>query len=201
MDINSALSREIFRPLAITVCPGALAITPWVALLILANEKTHTLVAGYPGAAAFLYLIACIASGLLLENIGSHIETIHWQSLKAKDPAVDNEWDTYLQLQLGNEIIGQRYLREILFRAKFELSTAPALFFLATGILAIQYHSDPWTSCSVAVTAAIAFMASAWLYREARDSVELLSKIRRQVITGKQGLPTSTPAGSDPTPP
>lgn len=193
MDINSALSREIFRPLAITVCPGALAITPWVAMLILSNEAIPGLVSGYTGAAAFLYIIACIASGLALENIGSHIEYLHWRTVTTSNPSLQSEWNAYLQLQLGNEIVGQRYLREILFRTKFELSTAPALIVLAAGIAAIQMQHAPWTPCSAYTLTALTAATAWWMYREAKQSVVLLSDIRHQILASrKSAAPTES---------
>jgi hypothetical protein len=49
-------------------------------------------------------------------------------------------WDKFLQLAYDKEPIGQRYIRNILFRMKFELSVGVALVFMTIGLSIYNYN-------------------------------------------------------------
>lgn len=70
----------------------------------------------------------------MIENFGSWIE-VQCYDRRQKKIHKDYKliWDQYLQLSFENEPIGQRYLRNVLFRMKFELSMAVALLFMVGG--------------------------------------------------------------------
>src|ERR1700733_7814336 len=78
-----------------------------------------------------LLALACIAAGLLVEDIGSRIESRFLDKRLGTQPGFSthsDEWNQYLRLVFKAEPVGQRYLRAILLRFKFELGTAIALF-------------------------------------------------------------------------
>jgi len=84
---------------------------------------------------AFLIIIGLV-SGIVLENFGSRVEVAiydKWQ--RNRIPNYDTIWKKFLKLRYdGEEPIGHRYLRNILFRMKFELSTGVGLIFMTMGL-------------------------------------------------------------------
>jgi hypothetical protein len=76
---------------------------------------------------ALLLALASIASGLLVEDIGSRIESRWFDKQLVKQPSFshhDDEWDQYLRLTFSIEPVGQRYLRTILLRFNRGCATA-----------------------------------------------------------------------------
>ncbi len=53
-------------------------------------------------------------------------------------------WEAYLGLTLRDEIVGQRYLRTVLLRMKFELAMVPALAGGVAGLLWLNAVQHFW---------------------------------------------------------
>ncbi len=82
--------------------------------------------------------LASIAAGLLVEDIGSRIESRFLDKRLGAQPAFSThseEWNQYLRLVFKTEPVGQRYLRAILLRFKFELGASIALLSSSIGLL------------------------------------------------------------------
>ena len=81
--------------------------------------------------------LTSIAMGLLMEDIGSRMES-RWfdKHLTGKSgfSRHHEEWGRYLRLTFSTEPVGQRYLRTILLRFKFEVGTAVALLLSSPGL-------------------------------------------------------------------
>ena len=74
MDFTSSLKSEIFRPFAILLIPGSFAIFPYIFVCWHTYPKAVILAEKYPGLAFAFFLIAVVAVGLFLEDLGSLVE-------------------------------------------------------------------------------------------------------------------------------
>jgi hypothetical protein len=74
MDVTSAFKSEIFRPLTTVVIPGAVAIGPYVILVGYYAPITFKFWDDHSAAVVATIVVAAIAVGLVLDNIGTHIE-------------------------------------------------------------------------------------------------------------------------------
>jgi len=98
-EIFSAFGSEIFRPLATIVIPGAMAISTWFIVLLQRFPSFRNLVETNHTETTLLLVLASIASGLFVEDIGSRIESrVLDKKLIAKTgfSQHDADWDRYL---------------------------------------------------------------------------------------------------------
>jgi hypothetical protein len=181
-EIFSAFGSEIFRPLATIVIPGAMAISAWFVVLLQRFPSFRNIAEANHTETALLLALASIASGLLVEDIGSRIESRWFDKKLVKQPDFsrhDDEWDQYLRLTFSIEPVGQRYLRTILLRFKFEMGIAVALLLSGSGLFwtSLRY---PWALFWFLVCVALAW----GLLFEARCSHQLLSEVRHEILKG-----------------
>ena len=145
---------------------------------------------------SLLLALTSIASGLLVEDIGSRIESRSFDkhlSGKPKFSRHHEEWGRYLRLTFSIEPVGQRYLRTILLRFKFEVGTAIALLLSSPGLFFMGltlWWSLLWFSLCVAIALGLLF--------EARCSHQLLSEVRHEILEGPIVYP-HLPANGPPT--
>lgn len=146
MNILDAFKSEIFRPLAILFVPGSIAIAPYIIIVGHHIPKVQTFWDDHSTAFVAIIIVCCTAVGLILENIGSEIEVCCWDKcLGKKDTCHNTNWTDYRKLETNDEIVGQRYLRTILTRMKFELSMIPALFSFLVGLIWLNHIFSVWT--------------------------------------------------------
>jgi hypothetical protein len=181
-EIFSAFGSEVFRPLATIVIPGAMAISTWFVVLLQRFPSFRNLAEANHTETALLLALASIAAGLLVEDIGSRIESRWFDKKLMKQPDFshhDEDWDQYLRLTFSIEPVGQRYLRTILLRFKFEVGTAVALLLSGSGLFwtGLGY---PWALFWFLVCVAL---ASCLLF-EASSSHRVLSEIRHEILKG-----------------
>lgn len=196
-EIFSAFGSEIFRPLVTIVIPGAMAISVWFVVVLQKFTQLCVLAEGNHTETTLLLVLASIAAGLLVEDIGSRIESRFLDKSLGAQPAFSahsEEWNQYLRLVFKTEPVGQRYLRAILLRFKFELGTAIALLSSGIGLLLTTL------SLCKALTWFVVFIAIAayLILVEARSSHRLLSKIRHEILKGALPYPTEASAAHQP---
>lgn len=189
MDLTGTLKNEIFRPLTTTVVPGVVAVTPYVFLVLATVPGAHGFRTENPEASAVLIGTAVLAAGLIIEDVGSVIEfrfceALLKRNLKRKDPLVDldAQWNRYLRLRVQDELVGQRFLRTLLLRLKFELSMAPALVASLVGLWWIQVLLAPLGWRETTVVSILGVSLIAYLLYEAYRSVETLRETREEII-------------------
>lgn len=143
MDKLTSLPLSPDRVLIQLVIPGGLGALPFI---MLACEWSPAFRALLSMDSHFLMVAVCtvlsLVVGILLENLGSRFEVDYIDVRLAKEesekglkPTFNEIWDRFLQLSYVNEPVGQRYLRNILVRLKFELSTGFALIGHSIGFL------------------------------------------------------------------
>jgi hypothetical protein len=193
-EIFSAFGSEIFRPLVTIVIPGAMAISVWFVVLLQKFTLLRALVEANHPETTLLLTLASIAAGLLVEDIGSRIESSYFDKRLGAKPAFSNhveEWNQYLRLAFKTEPVGQGYLRTILLRFKFELGIAIALLSSGLGLLLTTlalWKALTWLAVLTALTAYLILV-------EARSSHKLLSKIRHEILKGAILYPAEASVG------
>lgn len=138
MDKLSSLNLSFDKILIQVVIPGLIAIFPYFLLYLhfhpLAKEYLYKNQSITLTTVTFLSLIA----GMLIENFGGIFEVAYLDKKVAKkhpDFNLPETWDKFLEISYkANEPIGHRYLRNILLRMKFEISTGIALIIMFVGL-------------------------------------------------------------------
>lgn len=192
MDPVSGLKAELFRPLTTILVPGILAASPYIAMTFKCFPEINpnlTATAPATGTSALIFgvsiLLVGVLFGMLMENLGSRLEVYLWGGIpeeQRKD--LDREWGEYLELELDDEILGQRYLQTIHMRLKFELSMAPAIGSLAIGLFWFNHQYGVWTYTDMRKILLFALILIFYMIREASCGIRLLAQIRRHVIAG-----------------
>lgn len=100
-------------------------------------------------------------------------------------PNFDECWKRYLQISYKEEPVGQRYIRRILLRMKFEVFMGVACLSFTIGpalveqIKADLFHSVPARLLSYTIPAVLFIYFIFW---EARLSSKLLAKTRQWLV-------------------
>lgn len=181
-EIFSAFGSEVFRPLATIVIPGAIAISSWFVVLLRKFPSFRTLVESNHTETTLLLVLASIACGLLVEDIGSRIESRRFDKklvTKASFSQHREDWNRYLRLSFTIEPVGQRYLRTILLRFKFEVGTAVALVVSGPGLFRTGLPLLPslfWFCVCLGLAGGLLFEASC--------SHKVLSEVRHEILKG-----------------
>ena len=145
MEKLTTLNLSPDRVLIQLIVPGLIASYPFIILFFdhIPNAADFFLQDGRGLLIAFITLIALVV-GIILENFGSHIEVYYYDKRQKKlhgDSYMDI-WKKYLKISYSHEPIGQRYIRNILFRMKFELSMGVALSFMSAGLLIYNLNNQ-----------------------------------------------------------
>ncbi|MFN0108456.1 MAG: hypothetical protein ACKVZH_06340 [Blastocatellia bacterium] len=188
MDIISGIKSEVIQPLATLVVPGCVAVGPYILVAKHHIPKIVEFWEKYPSAFTVIVLVIVIALGMLLEDIGTYIESRFWDKrLSKRDPDHDDSWDKYLKLKTKDEYVGQRYLRTILVRMKFELAMVPSTILCCLGLSWVNkiYHVWHWFGGYLFITVVLLAIAG-YLFYESRNSAEVLAKTRKKLIQAIQ---------------
>lgn len=185
MDPVTALKPDVYRTVAIVLVPGFVASAPWVVGVMwpeLQHASTWT-AALVPISVTMLAIV--LVTGIVLEDIGSRIETFMDKCLRGTLADFERTWWQYLRLPCEGEVVAQRYLRSTLTRFKFELSMVPAATVCAVGIFVAQLlgHGMGWTK-TLGLMALLALLAL-FLYFEAKAGVALLSRVRTEIVKAR----------------
>lgn len=182
MDFSSAVKSDALRPVATIVAPGAVAVTPYIVVLGHYVPVVSRFWTEHETAFAFVVALTILIVGFLLEELGALIEVVWDERLSRRYDFHSVVWRVYLQLRLKDEVIGQRYLREILTRMKFELSMAPALLACTAGLNWGNAIYDTWSRCTITVLSLILLALAGFFLWESYQSAELLSRTRRAIV-------------------
>ncbi len=195
MDILDAFKSEVFRPLVTLIVPGAIAIAPYPIVTGHYVPKVQLFWNEHSSGFVAILIVSVIASGLILENLGSRIESRFWDKrIKNHDESHYATWDEYLKLETNDEIIGQRYLRTILVRLKFELSMIPALIFLWLGLLWVNCLYHVWSLWGFALVTVFVFALNGYLWFESYSSAKNIARIRKLMVEAVKEKFARTPA-------
>jgi hypothetical protein len=188
VDFASPFKSEVFRPIAVLLIPGVIAGLPY-ALVI---NHYFPQVAVYRDEHQVVYFVIVtlilIALGFVLEDIGTQFELQIDESLmKIGHADLYDVWFEYLRLQYEKEPIGQRYLRTVLLRMKFELSMAASLVICYVGLVWLALVEKLFSACALGTLAALFTGLVVYLVYQAYQGAEVLANVRR-VLVGKPPL-------------
>ena len=183
MDFISAFKSELFRPLATLVVPGGITIGPYVLVAAYYFPGVVSFWRDHPSAFVAILVICIVAVGLIVEDLGAFIERDFWDSKLAKENEDHSDsWEQYLKLRLNDEIVGQRYLRTILTRMKFELAMVPAFFFFWCGLLWLNRLYDLWRPSRFALLSGVILIVTIYLLLESYRSASVMSATRALIV-------------------
>jgi hypothetical protein len=132
MDFISAVRSDGIQPLFTYVVPGGFATAPYFLLTISYMPQVELFWDRHPAAFTIVITFVVLFTGAFLEELGTRLELIWDRRLAHRNPS---NWEPYLQLKVKDEIVGQRYLRNVLMRMKFQLSMMLALPILTVGLV------------------------------------------------------------------
>jgi hypothetical protein len=182
MEVTGVLKNEIFRPFASVIVPGSIAVTPYVMLLSHYVPTTEKFFLAHPNAFAAAMVVVIVAFGFFLENIGSRIETLIDNAIKKKVPTHSTIWMEYLVLKMSDEYVGQRYLRTLVLRLKYELSMVPALVLLGMALIWLNCVYSIWQFYPMTGIIFGLVVVILWLVRDSYDGAKLLGEIRAALV-------------------
>ena len=190
MDIDSAFKSEVFRPIVTLAVPGSIVIGPYILIVKFYFPSVNAFWNDHSSAFVAIVAVVVLAVGLILENLGSMIECdVLDEMIERKDNVHRSKWNEYLKLEVKDEIIGQRYLRTILTRMKFELSMIPALFFFWCGLLWMNRLNGIWRTSRFILMSGIIFILMAVMFLEAYRSAKNTAKTRALIIEAVKARP------------
>jgi hypothetical protein len=182
LDLIAGLKSELFKPLVTLLVPGAIAVGPYVLVAHGRIPACETFWKEHSVAFVSVVLIGVIAAGLVLENIGSRIESGWDKLLGRKIKGFEDDWHAYLRLRNTDDVVGQRYLRTILTRMKFELSAAPALVFHIFGMVWVKWLFDVPGWLDLIIIILFLIVLTIYLVWESFSSAKVLAKVRADII-------------------
>jgi len=187
MEKLTSLNLSFDRVLIQLVIPGLIAMFPY--LLVFTDVEFKSLATQFQEIntlSTLVVILVALITGIMIENIGSRIE-VYYYDWRQKKRHVDYEliWEQYLQLSYENEPIGQRYLRNILFRMKFELSTAIALLIMVIGFGVYESLYTIWLHPAIKVLALYLFplgISAYLIFLEGWSSSRVLHGTRKLLV-------------------
>ena len=188
MEKLTSLNLTFDRVLIQLVTPGLLTSFPFMLLFFDARpDVAHFFLQDSRGLLVTSVVLVGLVMGIILENIGSRIEVNIYDnllSLRKKD--YFETWEKFLMIQYkGQEPIGHRYLRNILFRMKFELSVGVGLMIMTAGlgIYNIDHVIFKSTGMNVLVVYLLPIATSIYLLVfEGLRSAEVLAECRKALV-------------------
>src|SRR5437899_1885947 len=135
MDITTAVRTDTLPAAASVLVPGATALSPYVARLMLLRPQVRSFEINHEAVALAAGVLLVVGAGFLIESIGSYIEYYIIDFRHANRTAMLADWKRYLQLTWDPEPVGQHYLRRLLAVFKFELNMLTAALFVLPGVI------------------------------------------------------------------
>lgn len=195
MDLISGLKSELFRPLVTLVVPGAIAIAPYVIVVQHYIPDVGAFWTHHSSAFVGIVIVAIVAAGMVLEDIGAQLETFWDKRNRKRDADEENRWNRYLALNTQDQIIGQRYLRTLSMRMKFELSATPALLLHSAGLYWVHYVCPgTFSRCGISSLCLGLAAVGAYMAYESYCSTRVLARVRKVIVDAIESTPATTRA-------
>jgi hypothetical protein len=157
--------------------PGLIAVSSVVVGLLQWSSTLRQLAEARRLETGIIVLLAALVVGEMLEDFGSHIETIFDSRKKRQDPLFEKEWYEYLSLAFPRDPIGRGYIRSLVLRLKFELGLALGICGLGFGVFTTEMPT-----CWKITTALLSFGLVIWMLVEAHDTHDTLAKLRHELL-------------------
>lgn len=188
MEKLTSLNLTFDRVLIQLVTPGLLTSFPFILLFFDARPDVASFfLQDSKGLLVIAIVLIALVVGIMLENMGGRIEVNIYDnllSLRKKD--YFETWEKFLMIQYkGQEPIGHRYLRNILFRMKFELSVGVGLIIMTIGLGIYNIDHVIFKSIGMNVLVVYLFPVATSIYLlvfEGLRSAEVLAECRKALV-------------------
>jgi hypothetical protein len=183
MDLAAPFKPEVLRPFVTIVVPGLIADAPYILLLGYYVPAVPKFWAEHPQVFAAICGAAVLATGFIISDLGELLEVHAWDRLLAKQDSKHNEkWQSYLKLQLDDELIAHRFLRTKVTQFKFELAMVPALVTFWVGLFWYQLLEPIWSPCGFLLFSLAVGAGVSYLTLESWKTANGLAKIRAYIL-------------------
>jgi hypothetical protein len=192
MDLTSTVRSDTLPAVGSFLVPGAVAATPFVALVWGQPHDLKAFVDANQGVSTAAAALLVVAIGLLVESVGSYAE-FYWIDRQHKNrEEMLNVWREYLQIAWQTEPVGQHYLRRILTIFKFELNLLVATLATIPGTVLLGWWSVlPWHGFVWLLL--ITFCLAWYLYVASVASSRLLAELRQGLVAQARAINKKTP--------
>lgn len=186
MDKLTSLNLSFDRILIQIIVPGLTAIFPYFLLFLNHHPKAKDYFYNNQSVTITAITLISLIAGMLLENFGGRFEVCYldWR-IQKRNSDFDVIWNKYLSISYKDEPIGQRYLRNILLRLKFEISMGIAMIPMMKGLLILNYQLHIFESFYLTLLLMVLMPVTISIYLlfyEARSSSLILDKTRRLLV-------------------
>ncbi len=183
MDVTSAVRTDTLPAVASVVLPGAAALAPYAAHLLITNQEARAFVVSHEATVLVGGIALAIGAGFLVESVGSYYEYYLIDRRHPNAELMIAQWYRYLRIAWKNEPIGQHYLRRVLAVFKFELNMFVAIAFALPGLVWLVVAGDLKTCASGWLVAAVVILGL-YLMHAATETSKLLAQVRAQLLQG-----------------
>jgi hypothetical protein len=180
-EVLGTVGNEFLRPWAMLILPGCIVVTPYFVLFCLIYPDFMTLVSANGAESVTGFVAAALFCGFVLENIGSELES--WWDGRPHNAKIRADWNEYLRVAFKVEPVGQRYVRSIVLRLKFELGTLAAAPFCLIGVILLWHRVVGHGSLFFWIVVAISALA-AYSWWCATESYRILAETRAAILKG-----------------
>lgn len=183
---TGVLQANSLRQFMVYLVPGVLLVYPYYKVLLAYYPDLDAFVPATDWARAIMIFGFGLFAGFLLENVGSRIEIIFDNSIGD----LEEYWNKYLATAFIEEPVGQRYMRDILTRMKFELNAGVTLLLVWPSFWFAMLPTTGW--CIPLILSLVALGLSGWLLYEAHSSHALLHTTRKLICDGIYVVPAQS---------
>jgi hypothetical protein len=194
MDKISSLNLSLDKILIQLIIPALVALCPYLLLVFHCPDiKNYWLNPNNIALFITCLVIIGLIIGMILENIGSFIELKFYDKLNEKsDDKFNQIWEAYLLLNFEHEPIGNKYIKTILSRMKFELSFGIALIIATLGTYIYNWNYSIFgnDSCifKISILLIIEIVIAGYFIYEGYQSSKVLAKTRK-ILVAKFAIP------------
>jgi hypothetical protein len=183
MDLAAPLRPEVLRPILTLVVPGAIGLAPFLSLATIWFPGMAYFADEHRYVTAGIIGVTVLALGFLLEDLGTVVEVkLIDPGLYTAHPNLKQEWKQYLQLELDDEIIGQRYLRTKITQLKFELALMISIVLGWAGLSMLQALRNILPQVQYVTLGAVVLAAVVLLCKAATTTADLLAGTRTTIL-------------------
>ena len=193
LDVKDAIQPDVLPAIGSLVLPGTVAAAPWIALVWGPPHNLKTFVDANQGVSAAAGVLLVIGVGLLVDSIGTFVESHVVDSWHKDAELLRQRWTEYLKIAWVREPIGQSYLRRVLMAFKFELNLLIAALATFPGTLLLGYykvvpvHAAFWTL-------SLTLVFAVYLAYAVRVDSDLLHRLRCDLLdVAREQNPKPTP--------
>jgi hypothetical protein len=181
-NLFGAFTAEVYRTLATQIIPGLVAISTWLIVLCRWSIDFRGFIEHHSSEASVCIALAAIFFGQVCEDVGSDLEVRHCERCYPDEnerEKREQEWWAYLRTAFQAEPVGQRYLRTLVLRLKFECNAPSGLVLGAFGLFFIADVSR-YLTIGIAVIMLLFAYYLGWI--EAPKTVRVLADVRRELL-------------------